>query len=84
MALDEKMKPETLIYIGAALSVVGALLSTYGGVWSARQQMAEQTSLITGGDSFCYLDYMYAVNSGRPPMFLAVTKGSYPLYDVKR
>jgi hypothetical protein len=38
MALDEKMKPETLIYIGAALSVVGAIVASTSLVSNSQRQ----------------------------------------------
>lgn len=39
----------------------------------------ENTSVVTGGDSICYMDFMYQV--GQPiPVFVHV--GRYPLYDL--
>lgn len=64
------------IVFGTLLSAGGGIVAALGGIASSRQE----TALITGGDTFCYIDVL---NQSQFNGLVAVTVGQYPLYDVR-
>jgi hypothetical protein len=73
LALWEK-PPAWLRITGGLAAITGAILAGIAGIASSN----ESASLITGGDSFCYLD---AEMPSPPFPAIVVQNGEYPLYD---
>jgi len=74
LALWGKASSLGLGFTGGLAAITGAILAGIAGIASSN----ESASLITGGDSFCYLD---AEMPSPPFPAIVVQNGEYPLYD---
>ena len=66
------------LIIGTLMGLVGALIAAWGSSASSRQESA----LITGGDSFCYLT-VFGYPTDQPIVPIIIVAGDYPLYDLE-
>ena len=74
-----------LILLGSTILIFGALLATH-------EQTQHQTKIaelneqiaksITGGDSYCYLDFRLMGADANRPTIVVVHRGKYPIYEL--
>jgi len=74
-----KIVPVGVVWAGAMICIIGALL---GGIEQARFER-EMRAEITGGDGYCYVMLAFAGVENELPMLLVHNTSKYPAYDVQ-